>query len=58
MGCLGWSPDDFWGATLKEIELAYEGYANNNGIDLNEPEPFLRDDYEKLKLTLERKGKL
>jgi len=55
---LGWSPAEFWGATLKEIELAYEGYAQKNDIDLNEPEPFLKEDFDKLKTILKRKGKI
>ncbi len=34
LGVLGWAPSVFWGATMNELNRAWEGYAMAHGIDI------------------------
>lgn len=43
MGVLGWSPNDFWGATLRDFSAALSGWQEAHGINQQHSERGARE---------------
>lgn len=55
LGVLGWSPADFWKATVWDVADAYEGWAQANGIKKKHDLPD-EESRKALRARLEREG--
>lgn len=49
MGVLGWSPDQFWSATLGELTAASDGWRISQGDDMVDAKPFDQKRLDELK---------